>query len=91
MLHRLQSSLPVIHKVGKVGIVVLLKFENKLDVVITQQQYQFHFKAPWQVALDFSADNHSQFISIRRTKMPTLSTLVYYKKTRLEWVKNKLK
>ena len=27
------SSFPVIHKVGNVGIFVLLKFENKLDTV----------------------------------------------------------
>ena len=30
-----QSSFPVIHKVGKDGIFVLLIFENKVDIVIS--------------------------------------------------------
>ena len=32
---RLESNFPIIHKVGNVGIIVFLKFENKLDAAIT--------------------------------------------------------
>ena len=34
-----QSSFPVILKVGNVGIFVLLKFENKLDTVISHMNF----------------------------------------------------
>ena len=32
-MYGIQSSFPAIHKVSNIGIFVLLKFENKLDVV----------------------------------------------------------
>ena len=59
---RIQSSFPVIHKVGNFGIFILLKFENKMDREIS------HF--------DFNSEYHDKCKSaLKLIKILTVSNL----------------
>ena len=55
----MHSSFPVIHKVDNVGIFVLLKFENKLNVVIVHTNFISKHHDKYKFALKFI-----QFVTI---------------------------
>ena len=62
----------MLHNVGNIGIFVLLKFEHKLDTVVSH--------------ININSKQHDKYKlaykSLRNcTKVPTLPTYVYYGKT----------
>ena len=62
------------HKVANVAIFVLLKFENKLDTVVSHISFNSkHLDKIYICIKIYSADNYYQFISIRScSKISTL-------------------
>ena len=76
-----QSSFPVIHKVHNVVTSVLLKFENKLDTVVSNIKFNSKNNGQCKRALKCAPpDKYHQFISIRYNK---IANFVYCGETQM--------